>query len=416
MAVIVIIAAGIYGVVLSLESSPLVSVTPSSPVDEVRKWSSVEPPAAYYQRVVAAYSRDLGRWKRNPASSAGRKAEWLDIFLGIIRSGVQDEIPGGLFHSALALARELGDDDSFRFVSLIGAEHCGDPQDRAMLAAQYLQSELSDCARGSTRWIEAASLSRNWAERGLADLAAHPVSDIRSDMFAGIAGALASQSAELLAGAGLLREAAEMEEAGARTFSALANPRPTAGPDALLPEQWYQRAASRWSAAGEPDRAIGALSSIGMLGNSWRDASWHALVLVTEAGPSDSDSIRAWVGRRWLDRGSWTSPNDVRLAQAIMVANASHAEAAPDVLVLGEQILNEYLDLLAQADEQARLEMASASAQQGASTSISAEVFQAMSIAAHQVGDHVLADYYRSEFVSRFPDHPSNRARTDSKK
>lgn len=412
---IVLLCGGMYYAVRLLGSSPLVSFSRGVPIADLRHPSGSEPSSEYYQRVMVEYARELGRWKRNPENFAGRKAEWLDLFRGIIQSGDQSEIPSGLFHSALALAHELGDDASFQVVALVGAEHCAIPQDRALLAAQYLQSELRDCTPGSKRWNEAASLSRDWATRALADLATHPVSDLRTDMFAGIAGALASQAADLLAGAGMLPEAAEMEEAGGRAFSALANPHPTAGSDALLPEQWYQRAAGRWSAAGDPERALAAVSSIDKLGSTWRDASWHALVLVTETTPakssSNAESIRTWVGRRWLDRGAWTSPNDIRLAQAIMVANARHADSATDVLLLGDRILNEHADLLAKADEQARLEMASVPTPGSVSTSISAEVFQAMAIAAQRIGDRTLAEYYRSEFASRFPDHPSNKAR-----
>ncbi len=368
-------------------------------------------PSVRARRVLSEYLAAAREWKRHPENSevAGAKQAWLDALVGIVRSVDPVDLPEGLLLTTINLARELGDADTAIEVSLVAAQNGATPTLRLHGAVQYAELSGPDPSAGGSARLQYAQSLAAFTSDALVHLSS--VTDEDAGWVLAMTEALAWQATEALRAAGKGAEAAELQEKAAPIVAGQAEAQLHRVPDSMRADEAYERVAGLWISAGDEDRAFAMLEAIDAMTNPRRSASEHVLNVVSHSREGTL-TFETGIAERWMEtHPTWATTADIRLAQALVLQYAQSSERAADAVALGEKILNDHPELLRQADEDVAAQLRANAKEWAGKTNVSAEVLQAMSIAARRLGDRDLADRYRDEFVARFPDHPSNKIR-----
>ena len=232
-----------------------------------------------------------------------------------------------------------------------------------------------------------------------------------------MANSVSYKASELLAKNGEVREAAQIEEQLADALNEFPAQGVVSSLSASLPDEAYQRAARRWLvSAKDSKQAMEVLSKIESASTRWKDAAWHASLVVSDgyslnrgaaADPTRNLAIE------WLDaHPQWDSTSDVRLVHSLVLdlAHTGDAADAQRAMDLGERLLNES-NVFEDADRQAILQAQPTSGFPASAHSLRAGLLQSLSNAARVLRDRQTADRYWQEFVSDYPEHPSAKAR-----
>lgn len=232
-----------------------------------------------------------------------------------------------------------------------------------------------------------------------------------------MANSVSYKASELLAKNGEVREAAQLEEQLADALNEFPAQGVVSSLSASLPDEAYQRAARRWLvSAKDSKQAMEVLSKIESASTRWKDAAWHASLVVSD-GYSLNRGAAAEPTRNlaieWLDaHPQWDSTSDVRLVHSLVLdlAHTGDAADAQRAMDLGERLLNES-SVFEDADRQAILQAQPTSGFPASAHSLRAGLLQSLSNAARVLRDRQTADRYWQEFVSDYPEHPSAKAR-----
>jgi hypothetical protein len=377
----------------------------------------------WYKDVLEALGEDARAWNADPARARERKQAWLETLLGLIMSSDRSEIPFGLYHIASSMASELGDADALQAIALAGAEGLSGAEDRLVMASLYLQSVMEDTPPTTKEgWRKFADQARGFAAEAIAGL--RETASMRSfdDRFTAMANSVSYKASELLAKSDEVREAAQLEEQLADVLNEFPAQGVVSTPSASLPDEAYQRAARRWLvSAKDSKQAMEVLSKIESASTRWKDAAWHASLVVSD-GYFLNRGAAAEAARNlaieWLEvHPQWESTSDVRLVHAL-VLDLAHTGVAADAqraMDLGERLLNES-SVFEDADRQAISQAQPASGFPASMSSLRAGLLQSLSDAARVLRDRQTSDRYWQEFVAEYPDHPSATARAASRK
>lgn len=372
----------------------------------------------WYKDVLNAIGEDARAWNLDPARTRERKQAWLETLLGLTMSSDRGEMPFGLYHISTAIAAELGDADALQAIALSGAEGLPQAEDRLVMASLYLQSVMEDTPPTTKEgWRKFADQARGFASQAIAGL--HQTASTRSfdDRYTAMANSVSYKASELLAKNGEVREAAQLEEQLADALNEFPAQGVVSSLSASLPDEAYQRAARRWLvSAKDSKQAMEVLSKIESASTRWKDAAWHASLVVSDgyslnrgaaADPTRNLAIE------WLDaHPQWDSTSDVRLVHSLVLdlAHTGDAADAQRAMDLGERLLNES-NVFEDADRQAILQAQPTSGFPASAHSLRAGLLQSLSNAARVLRDRQTADRYWQEFVSDYPEHPSAKAR-----
>ncbi len=371
----------------------------------------------WYKDILNAIGEDARAWNSDPALARQRKQAWLETLLALILSSDRGEIPFGIYHIATTMASEHGDTEAIQAIALSGAEGLPGAEDRLVMASMYLQSVMEDPPPTTTEgWRKYADQARGFASQAIVGL--HETAATRSfdDRFTAMANSVIYTASELLAKSGNVLEAAQLEEQLADALNEFPAQGVVSTVSATLPDEAYQRAARRWLASAKDSKqAMEVLSRIESASTRWKDAAWHASLVVPD-GYSLNRGAAAEPTRNlaieWLDaHPQWDSTSDVRLVHSLILdlAHTGDAADAQRAMDLGERFLNES-SVFEDADRQAILQAQPTSGFPASAHSLRAGLLQSLSNAARVLHDREAADRYWQQFVSDYPEHPSAKA------